>query len=424
MRNLNLEKTTVEESNLKQQNQMTEVIINENEPMSVKIEEMSANVNVKSESTSTVEDTSLQATSGASLAELRIDKMRLKDFLDKGHKFAFLQENNRDVNKSHVAKLKESIERDGRILRPIEVIPIEQAFAEGLKVFTSKDVELKADTDEAKDRYVVIDGQHRIYASLKYMQEHKDSSVDVSIEQISIPKSMDICGYIAEINFNVKAWDAKAIRKAAVKKNEDNGNTILPYVDKYSKELKMPERAIFKSFFLCDKYRKTLYEKAVLEGLIVDDLKPTKEQIARAEKIIKAFQVGFANHGKLMRNSAAIDCFMKVYNNANDDDKANCVESLLVFFSTLPKETLDKTMEEETVADKTRYFEQEFHVFQEKWVEEKDTLLDEMKKAHESFGKKEEETKMQIEKELAEKKEKAKLLKKNTGFKQVKENLC
>lgn len=449
MRILNLEKTTVEESKLKEQNQTSEVIMNENEPMAVKIDEMSTSLNVKSKPMSTVDDNDLLATSGANPVEQKNDKMQLKEFLDKGYKFAFLLENNRDINKAHVAKLKESIERDGRIHRPIEVISIGQVFAEGLTAYTGNNIELKADSEEAKGRYVVIDGQHRIYASLQYMQEHKDSSIDVSIQEISIPKSMNICVYIAELNFNVKPWDAKAIRKAAVKKHEENGETILPYVDKYSKGLKMSERGIFKIFFLRDAYKKSLYEKAALEGRIDNDLKPTKEQIARGERIITAFQVGFANHEKLLRNSAAIDCFIKAYNEANDDDKADCVESLLSFFSILSKETLDEVMAQETVSDKARYFEQEFHIFQEKWTQEKDTFREKSKNVHKSFEEKEIETKMEIKEESAEKKaekeqkekelaekmggnakketeraEKSKSLKKKTGFEQVKEILC
>lgn len=349
----------------------------------LKTNEMDATVNT--ELTSTVEDNDLQVTSGTSPVELETGKMQLKDFLSQGYKFAFLNENNRDISETNITKLKASIGRIKAILRPIEVIPIQQAFDSGLKVFTSQKVELKADSADCQSYYVIVDGQHRAIASTIFLEENKMASIDVPIKQVSIPENITICQYLTELNFTETPWNADDTRKIAANKHEGLGETILSLVDGYSKELKMTQRGLFKIFFLRDAYKKSLYETAAIDKNISGELKGTDEQIKRGKKIITAFRVGFATHEKLIRNSAAIDCFINSYNNVPDESKADGVESLITFFSTLSSEILDKAMTQKTVADKTRCLEQEYLIFQKKWISDKEKLCNLSKAAISDF---------------------------------------
>lgn len=288
-----------------------------------------------------------------------------EDFLSAGLSSAYT-EGNRGISKAHVKTLVASLKRTGKLLTDITMCNSKTLLEEGSVLRDGDGNKLSLDTEGIDDYYAIIDGQHRWDALKQYFSDDstKGQPLSACVRLVPIPNNVSARTLVAEYNITVKKWTGKNTRHYAeclISKDDTVMQRMADCVDKD----KMSLRCAWKTYKMVDGYRKEKYEKAILEGEMTDELRGTQAEIERGDSIRRAMQVCCRNEPKMKRNSAIIDFIIAVYNSVADTDKAETMNLLLLFLTSLPEGKIKSAMEKDSVEKKSEFFKAEWTVFRE-----------------------------------------------------------
>lgn len=272
----------------------------------------------------------------------------------KARKAAFAKGINRDVNLANAEKIFADIKINGyRQAEMVQVVKGEDAIANGDITLVDIDGN-EIPTEEAHNYYLILDGQHRVYATSIYNAQMEESPIQVPAIIVELNKGETIAEYISAINVTKSEWKANDYVRGAANvlqteillrykeliKSEDNHrgfplSTINLIFFGNSKALSKSDFSL-----LCqgktEKGTKT--KKKIIEG----------ESINRGNKFIElCFALGF-NHRDIakrylierfekLRNSKDEEYAFKVFNTITPNDRqamfnenGNLTESLVI----------------------------------------------------------------------------------------------
>lgn len=140
----------------------------------------------------------------------------------------------------------------------------------------------------------------------------------------------------------------------------------------------MTQRAAWKIYKMIDGYRKQKFEDALFYNKLSDELRGTDAEIERGDRIRRAIQVACRNEVRMKRNSAIIDAVIAAYNAVSDVQKAETMDQLMLFITSLSKQTLLAAIKADSVNQKTEVITQAWKNFQKeikRMVKRKSTRL-------------------------------------------------
>ncbi|MBD5358189.1 MAG: hypothetical protein HDR88_14555 [Bacteroides sp.] len=123
-------------------------------------------------------------------------------------KVAFAKGINRDVNLANAKKIAADIKANGyRQAELIQVIPADEVIAAGDLSLVDINKDPIEDT-EAFRYYLVLDGQHRIYAASLYNKENPGNKIQVPAVEVDLSNGETVSQYIAAINITKVIWNS------------------------------------------------------------------------------------------------------------------------------------------------------------------------------------------------------------------------
>lgn len=291
-------------------------------------------------------------------------EVSFSDSCKAGLKFAYLDKN-RPINEKHVLVLIESFKRVD-VLNNIKVVLARKLIEEGYIVRDRAGNILSLATPNIDMYYCILDGQHRVDALALWFanEETKDIPLDASIELVDIPAGVSIEAYIAEYNLTCEKWNHRDTQRLAAQAFKNEGITVLSRIVACVNEDHMTQRGAWKIFKMNDGYKKSKYEDALFNNKLTDELRGTDAEIKRGDRIRRAIQVACRKVAKMKRNSAIIDAIIAAYNAVSDTQKAEVMELLMLFITSLPEQVLTDAMKESSVSKKTEVITQAWKTFQ------------------------------------------------------------
>lgn len=280
-------------------------------------------------------------------------KVNYFDCFRAGIKFAYL-EKNRSIDENHVLNFVESFKRVG-VLNSIKVVAARKMIEEGCIVRDRAGNILSSATPNINLYYCILDGQHKADALALWIAnaETKDIPLDASIEAVNIPEGISAGAYIAEYNLTCKKWNHRDTQALLVQAYEKEGRTVLSRIGTCVDEDNMTQRGAWKIYKMNDGYKKSKYEDALFNNKLSDELRGTDAEIERGDRIRRAIQVACRKVVKMKRNSAIIDAIIAEYNAVSDTQKAEIMNLLMLFITSLSEQVLTDAMKEGAVSKKT-----------------------------------------------------------------------
>lgn len=281
------------------------------------------------------------------------EKVGAFDFHRAGGKFAYLDKN-RLIDMKHVEVLFESIKRVG-MLNSIKVVAARKLIEEGHTLRDRTGNILTLATPNINMYYCILDGQHKADALALWLasEETRNTPLDAWMELVNTPKDFPIGAYIGEYNLACKKWSHRDTEALLVQTFENEGSTVLSKIGKCVNEDKMSQRAAWKIYKMVDGYRKQKFEDALFHNKLSDELRGTEAEIERGNRIRRAIQVACRKEVKMKRNSAIIDAIIAAHNAVSDTQKAETMDLLMLFITSLPEQVLTDAMKEGSVSKKT-----------------------------------------------------------------------
>ncbi|KAA5377638.1 hypothetical protein F2Y61_24995 [Phocaeicola dorei] len=214
--------------------------------------------------------------------------------------------------------------------------------------------------------YCILDGQHKVDALALWLasEETRNIPLDARMELVNIPKDVPIGAFIGEYNLACKKWNHRDTETLLVQTFEKEGRTVLSSIEKCVNEDKMTQRAAWKIYKMIDGYRKQKFEDALFYNKLSDELRGTDAEIERGDRIRRAIQVACRNEVRMKRNSAIIDAVIAAYNAVSDVQKAETMDQLMLFITSLSKQTLLAAIKADSVSQKTEVITQAWKNFQ------------------------------------------------------------
>lgn len=245
----------------------------------------------------------------------------------------------RVANKPHLKKLKTSLKRDGCI-EPVSVFLGSEYFREyperELTGLNDEEKRYTRDSPELPGIIFVADGLHRTLAHLELLSEGGDYRHPLEFRHVETHLPIDRWTHIR--NSHNRNWDSKDCSRHIAART-GYGKSNLTTAVKWQEELKLGERYSYMILNLSDTYRKRMLSEYMDDpgkGLPAV-LKGSAENIDRGGRILRAFRVCWRGIPRMVRNSASINMFIRVYNACGDGMKEVVVDALVLFFTTLDK---------------------------------------------------------------------------------------
>lgn len=292
------------------------------------------------------------------------EKVGVFDFHRAGGKFAYLDKN-RSIDMKHVEFLFGSFKRVG-MLNSIKVVAARKLIEEGHILRDRTGNMLTLATPNIDMYYCILDGQHKADALALWLasEETRNISLDARMELVNIPKGFSIGAYIGEYNLACKKWNHRDTETLLVQTFEKEGRTVLSSIEKCVNEDKMTQRAAWKIYKMIDGYRKQKFEDALFHNKLSDELRGTDAEIERGDRIRRAIQVACRREIRMKRNSAIIDAVIAAYNAVSDVQKAETMDQLMLFITSLSEQVLLAAIKADSVSQKTEVITQAWKNFQ------------------------------------------------------------
>ena len=292
------------------------------------------------------------------------EKIGAFDFLRVGGKFAYLDKN-RQIDGNHVEFLFGSFKRVG-MLNDIKVVAARKLIEEGHTLRDRTGNILTLATPNIDMYYCILDGQHKADALALWLasEETRNIPLDARMELVNIPKDFSVGAYIGEYNLACKKWNHHDTEALLVQTFEKEGSTVLSRIENCVNEDKMTQRAAWKIYKMNDGYKRQKYEDALFHNKLSDELRGTDAEIERGDRIRRAIQVACRREIRMKRNSAIIDAVIAAYNAVSDVQKAETMDQLMLFITSLSEQTLLAAIKADSVSQKTEAITQAWKNFQ------------------------------------------------------------
>lgn len=292
------------------------------------------------------------------------EKVGVFDFHRAGGKFAYLDKN-RSIDMKHVEFLFESIKRVG-MLNSIKIVAARKLIEEGHILRDRTGNMLTLATPNIDMYYCILDGQHKADALALWLasEETRNIPLDARMELVNIPKDFSVGAYIGEYNLACKKWNHHDTEALLVQTFEKEGSTVLSRIENCVNEDKMTQRAAWKIYKMNDGYKRQKYEDALFHNKLSDELRGTDAEIERGDRIRRAIQVACRKEVRMKRNSAIIDAVIAAYNAVSDVQKAETMDQLMLFITSLSEQTLLAAIKADSVSQKTEAITQAWKNFQ------------------------------------------------------------
>lgn len=291
----------------------------------------------------------------------RGERLLVSDLKAKGVIFVRVPGFNRSVNKKHVEELKVSAKNTKGFLHPIHVITAEEYFLlYPDRELVYGDQVITKDSPGVRRILLILDGQHR-----------EEAESELMVEQGYIPTLkvdyVNLLGlypdqWMVETNTQSRNWTSKDRTEYILASNSAE-ETNISVAHKWQQEYGMGERAAYAILNLNDCYTKSCqvdYMNDAKSGLPTI-LKGTQEQRERGVKILHAFEVGFRNNPKMLKNMAAVKLAIEKYVAASDSEKSKIVKLIIFFFTTLDQSVAQNADVVSGVSNKTKMLSEEWN---------------------------------------------------------------
>lgn len=259
---------------------------------------------------------------------------------------------NRGVKNSTVKMLMKDIRKHG-FLKNLELIPALEAVKQMPKAcfIDAKTDQVVPISEVTENDYLIVDGQHRLEAYFRLDAEagmkNEQMAYDLLVSIIKIPHNLSITEYIYAINTQLDKWDAQARTDHMVAAIADH-NTALYHALNLIKDYGIGIRYATALFQFHDGFKTSMQTQFMEGGELHPFLKSTPEKIERGHRLFDSLRLGFYSQPKLLKNMAALNFAIQIYNDAGDDNKSQMVDKLNLFFQSLT----EQDAEEIAVSDK------------------------------------------------------------------------
>lgn len=246
---------------------------------------------------------------------------------------------NRKVKNSKIESLMPGIRRDG-FLRNMEVIPAFEALKQipNARFIDAKTDQLVLPEEITEDDFLIVDGQHRLEIYFRLDAEagmrNEKPKHDLLVSIIKIPDNVEIKRYMYAVNTFLNKWDAQDKTGYMVESTNDP-NTGLYHALRLMETSKIGIRYATALFQFHDGFKTTMQTQYIEGEELHPFLKSTPDKIARGLKLFESFRVGFHSKPQLLKNMAALNFVISIYNDTRDEDKSIVVENLCLFFQSL-----------------------------------------------------------------------------------------
>lgn len=151
---------------------------------------------------------------------------------------AFAKGINRDVNLANCKKILADIKKNGyRQAEIIQVVKAETVLSKG--DLTLVDINDNVITKEnAQNYFLVLDGQHRVFATSLYNEEEGITPIDVPAIEVILGENETVAEYITAINITKTEWKTQEYVKGAANVQESD---LLNRYKELIKDEKNPE---------------------------------------------------------------------------------------------------------------------------------------------------------------------------------------
>lgn len=298
---------------------------------------------------------------------LRGERIPFNEFIKNCRADLYMEDINRDVDQRKVDDLAQDIKQNKACWKDIVLFDAQSIWKYGHKLCRhSEKGESEIVTDSIEGATVCAyspgDGQHRNAAALKLLKElgeEKFAEIDIYVRLET--REVDPAKYISSVNIHQFGWNAKQKRSVVEKRFS---SPTLDFTKKVTdKPYKMSLRAAFKLVYLSEVYNKSIYDNSLQQGKLDSKLEASNDKLERAEKLLASLTIAFQDNMGMLKNAAAVDCIVDSYTRAADDKKMDVVDSLNVFFRTLPGMVIEQLKAESVVANKTQILQNHYDAF-------------------------------------------------------------
>ncbi len=244
---------------------------------------------------------------------------------ENGYRIAKLT-GNRNISKAIVDDKKKSLKKDGMLIPAIMVNAID-AIEQGLKICTFDDKEIPE--EELENYVVLIDANHRYVAHMELKKADKDYTGEF-YAMYPLNGSDNIARKLAAINISTNKWKGYDYGKGVEMIHHEE----LPLI----KEI----NALTDRGFSLDAASKYLLFKSVSTAKLakamdgeIDPILYNTSGIERGKRILEAAQKSMDN--KTLKTRIIIDWVIAKYDNAFDDKKTECIDTIVSFFNSLDR---------------------------------------------------------------------------------------
>lgn len=282
---------------------------------------------------------------------------------------------NRQIRRSSVRMLMNTARRVKGWLKPVEVISAKEFLDRnpGYQLVDAKTGK-RVKSEELTDRdFVIIDGQHRTEAHLSLQKEAKDKGetldFDLPVKLITIPEDIEDGDYIFTVNTTATNWNHKDRTQYinAVIRDQDTG---MYHANILMDEFGIGIRYATALFQMRDGFKTKMQTQFIETGKLDDFLKSTPEKIQRGLKLFESMKLGFQSRPRQIKNMAALDFAIEVFQNANDDAKNRIIDQLCAFFASLTQDEVEDMADAKTKDDRKEFLMSIWLDFSERISEE------------------------------------------------------
>lgn len=283
---------------------------------------------------------------------------------------AFASDVNRAINKKHVAKLIESVKKIGSFLTPIKVLTAEEYFAfYPERMLVAENKLIRKESPDCWRVLVTAEGQHRV-TSESEMKRDKAYIPTLMAEHLDL-SGLSPDEWMVEVNTQSVNWTSKDRSHYILAGLPAGEETNISIAAEWQSKYGMGERAAYAILNLDDLYNKSLqieYMNSPEKGL-PKALEGAKEKRERGKAILHAFEVGFRNFPRMLKNMAAINLAIEKYKGADDtsEEKEKVVKDIVLFFKSLDQDVAKKANETSTVVAKNSILKAEWEKVSEKF---------------------------------------------------------
>ena len=258
----------------------------------------------------------------------------------------FRLEGNRDFNQSNIKSKMKSLKEFGQ-LQPAIVIEAKVAAEQGLKVVDFRTGE-EVTPEQLENGVVLVDGNHKLEAHYRLLDENETLvEGEERYEKefyltLALNQEMAVIEMLTEINTVVNPWKGGDWAKGAALSENGKEFPLIELVSELTSKGYSSDSAA-KWFTGTDGCGSAKVMQTVIKGNVStklsDKITVTEKQVERGQRLLDAARSTFSD--KFLGSRNMVDWLYVQYNKADDADKANEVDKLVGFLSSVIRTDVD-----------------------------------------------------------------------------------